>query len=59
MAPPSLPLADAYPSGRSENGVLRRRARLTAGLMRAMFVLWIALIASGIVFYTVVGLSHG
>jgi hypothetical protein len=26
--------------------------------MRAMFVTWIALIAAGLVFYSVIGLSH-
>jgi hypothetical protein len=26
--------------------------------MRAMFVIWITLIATGLVFYTVIGLAH-
>jgi hypothetical protein len=30
----------------------------TGGLMRAMFVVYLSLITTGIVFYTVIGLTH-
>jgi hypothetical protein len=35
---------------------MRRREVLAR--MRAMFVIWLTLIASGLVFYSVIGLTH-
>jgi hypothetical protein len=36
----------------------RRRAGRTPPPMRVMFFTWLTLIATGLVFYTVIGLSH-
>jgi hypothetical protein len=49
----------AYPIGRSRNGVSELARRGNVRHMRAMFVIWIALIASGITFFTIIGLTHG
>jgi hypothetical protein len=46
------------PTGRGEK---RRpgRARAYACPVRAMFVIWIVLIAAGIVLFSIIGLTHG
>ena len=39
-------------------GLPTRRAGIPRAAMRAMFAIWVVLIVAGIVFFSIVGLSH-
>jgi hypothetical protein len=43
---------------RREDRIRRGAEREGTPRMRAMFVTWLTLIAAGLVYYTVIGLSH-
>jgi hypothetical protein len=54
VAPPGPAKVDCVAQGTG----LGRRAAGKDGSMRAMFVIWLTLIAAGLVFYSVIGLAH-